>query len=118
MTAIGAQASTVARAARPAWSRVRRVLDFLVRAPRRTRRHQPYGPLSVGELIAQLRRFDPDMRVIMPGETEDWTEVHEAHLDIFSPQPRHPQRLQLADDGDKTAILMVRLFGDPDPDPD
>ncbi|MBO9545824.1 hypothetical protein [Caulobacter sp.] len=72
------------------------------------------GPLTVGALIAHLRRFDPDLRVIMPGETEDWTDVHAAGLDIFSPQPRSPNRLQLADDDDPKALSMVRLFGDPD----
>ncbi len=50
----------------------------------------------------------------MPGEAEDWTDVHEAHLDIFSPQTRHPELLQLADDGDPKAVRMVRLFGDPE----
>lgn len=76
----------------------------------------PYGPLTVGGLVQQLRRFDPDMRVIMPGDIEDWTDVHEAHLDIFAPQRRHPQLLELADDGDPRAILVVRLFGAPDVD--
>ena len=66
--------------------------------------------------MQQLQRFDPDMRVIMPGDVEDWTDVYEAQLDIFSPQRRHPQVLELADDGDPRAILVVRLFGAPDLD--
>jgi len=114
MNALAVQASSLMRVARPTWRRVRHALAVLVRA----RRHAPppalYGPLTVGALIAQLRRFDPDLRVIMPGEAEDWTDVHEAHLDIFSPQTRHPELLQLADDGDPKAVRMVRLFGDPE----
>jgi hypothetical protein len=110
-----------------------------------TAQRDPYGPLTVGELILQLRRFDPDMRVVMPGEVQVWTEVHEAHLDIFAPEqgraqtsaetmrskgssaqktgslgasPQRPlaRTLEMADDGDPDAVLMVRLFGSPDHD--
>lgn len=114
MSALSLRASRLLRVARPTWGRVRHALAVLVCARRQAPSHEIYGPLTVGALIAQLRRFDPDLRVVMPGETEDWTDVHEAHLDIFSPQARHPDLLQLADDGDLKAVLMVRLFGDPD----
>jgi len=50
----------------------------------------------------------------MPGDIEDWSDVYEAPLGIFSPQLRYPQLLELADDGDPRAILVVRLFGAPD----
>jgi hypothetical protein len=104
------------RAARPALGRLRRLISFLRWPLPAQGGRDPYGPLSVGALIEQLRRFDPDMRVIMPGDVEDWTDVYEAHLDIFSPQRRYPQILELADDGDPKAILVVRLFGAPDLD--
>lgn len=77
-------------------------------------RRDPYGPLTVGELILQLRRFDPDMRVVMPGEVGDWSDVYEAHLDIFV--DTKDWGLGLADDGDADATMVVRLFGSPDDD--
>lgn len=101
---------------RPALERLRRLLDYVRREPRVSGPGDPYGPLTVAGLIQQLQRFDPDMRVIMPGDVEDWTDVHEAQLDIFSPQRRDPEVLELADDGDPRAILAVRLFGAPDAD--
>lgn len=81
-----------------------------------TAKADPYGALTVGELILQLRRFDPDMRVVMPGEVQVWTEVHEAHLDLFAPETNSPETLEMADDGDEDAFLVVRLFGSPDHD--
>jgi hypothetical protein len=101
---------------RGALERLRRLVDYVRLRPRLSESAPPYGPLTVGGLIRQLQRFEPTMRVIMPGDIEDWTDVHEAHLDIFSPQRRHPQLLELADDGDPQGILMVRLFGAPDID--
>jgi hypothetical protein len=98
---------------RPIWSRLLRIIAFVRRAPS-VQRPQPYGPLSVGALIEQLERFDPDMKVIMPGAGIDWTQVHEAHLDIFTIAPEAPDDIELADDGDPDAILVVRLFGSPD----
>jgi hypothetical protein len=97
-------------ALRRAWAYLQRRQDAI------TARRDPYGALTVGELIAQLRRFDPDMRVVMPGEMLNWTEVHEAHLDIFVAETTNPQTLEMADDGDPDAILVVRLFGSPDDD--
>lgn len=93
---------------RRAWTYLRRRQQAI------TAQRDPYGPLTVGELILQLRRFDPDMRVVMPGEVQLWTEVHEAHLDIFASEGASPQALEMADDGDPDAILLVRLFGSPD----
>ena len=101
---------------RPALERLWRLVDYVRRRPTTPSAADPYGPLTVGGLVQQLQRFDPDMRVIMPGDIEDWTDVHEAHLDIFAPQRRYPQILELADDGDPRAILVVRLFGAPDVD--
>lgn len=98
---------------RPAWSRLLRIVAFVRRAPG-VQRLQPYGPLSVGALIEQLSRFDPDMKVIMPGAGIDWTQVYEAHLDIFTIDPEVPDDIELADDGDPAAHLVVRLFGSPD----
>lgn len=103
-----------ARAHRPALGRLRRLIAYLRRPLAHPGARDPYGPLTVAGLIAQLQRFDPDMRVIMPGDNEDWSDVYEAQLDIFSPQRRYPQLLELADDGDPSAILVVRLFGAPD----
>jgi len=37
-------------------------------------------------------------------------------VDIFAPQRRYPQILELADDGDPPAFVVVRLFGAPDVD--
>ena len=116
MSVLGAEAYATARARLGVWARMRQALRNLVGARQAAPASQPYGPLTVGGLIDQLRRFDPAMRVIMPGETEDWTDVHEAHLDIFSLQTRHPMLLQLADDGDPKAVAMVRLFGALDTD--
>jgi hypothetical protein len=96
--------------------RLRRLVDYVRLRQRRCASVAPYGPLTVAGLVQQLQRFDPDMRVIMPGDVEDWTDVHEAQLDIFSPQRRDPEVLELADNGDPRAILAVRLFGAPDVD--
>jgi hypothetical protein len=54
------------------------------------------------------------MKVIMPGAGIDWTQVYEAHLDIFTIDPEVPDDIELADDGDPAAHLVVRLFGSPD----
>lgn len=91
-------------------------MDYVRLRSRRSGSGGPFGPLTVGGLVEQLQRFDPNMRVIMPGDVEDWTDVHDAQLDIFSPQRRHPEVLELADDGDPRAIVVVRLFGAPDVD--
>lgn len=96
---------------------LRRAWAYLQRRPdAAAARRDPYAALNVGELIAQLRRFDPDLRVVMPGEMLNWTEVHEAHLDIFVSEKGSPETLEMADDGDPDAILVVRLFGSPDDD--
>jgi len=50
----------------------------------------------------------------MPGAGIDWTQVYEAHLDIFTIAPEVPDDIELADDGDPDAILVVRLFGSSD----
>ncbi|MBU4435434.1 MAG: hypothetical protein KKC14_13580, partial [Alphaproteobacteria bacterium] len=63
---------------RPALERLRRLVDYVRRRPTTSSAANPYGPLTVGGLVQQLQRFDPDMRVIMPGDIEDWTDVHEA----------------------------------------
>lgn len=91
-----------------AWAYLQRRQDAIVA------KRDPYGPLTVGELILQLRRFDPDMRVVMPGEVGDWSDVYKAHLDIFA-QTRG-WGLVMADDGDADAVMVVRLFGSPDDD--
>lgn len=96
------------------WRRLRRIVDYFRRSPAAPIAADPFAPLTVGALIEQLGRFDRDMPVVMPGEVEDWSGVFEAHLDIFSPQRGCPELLELADDGDDDAVLMVRLFGDPD----
>lgn len=116
MTTIALRAGAPIKAKRPILGRLRRLVAYLRRSTRGEGTGSPYGPLTVGALIGQLQRFDPDMRVIMPGDIEDWSDVYEAHLDIFSPQRRYPQLLELADDGDPEAILVVRLFGTPDGD--
>jgi len=101
------------RERRPAWSRLLRIVQFIRRAPN-LKPPDPYGPLTVGALIRQLGRFDPDMKVVMPGSGIDWTQVHEAHLDIFTIGPDDPDDIELADDGDPDAVLVVRLFGSSD----
>lgn len=100
------------------WSRapievVRRTWEYLTRRRLAMRgRRDPYGPLSVGELILQLQRFDPDMRVLMPGAGRDWTDVYEAHVDLFVINKEWG--LGLADERDSDAFNVVRLFGSPD----
>lgn len=64
--------------------------------------------MTVGELIAALSTFEPDMRVIMPGEREMFCDVEAAFVDLIRISERE---IQLTDERDGGGTPIVRLFG-------
>ena len=65
--------------------------------------------MTVAELIARLREFDPSLRVVMPSEERDFCEVESAFGDIVW---FDGQSAQLSDERTPEAnVTVVRLFG-------
>jgi hypothetical protein len=64
--------------------------------------------MTVAELIARLSVFDPDLRVVMPGEETDFCEVKAAYRDLAA---WVEGEVQLSDERDADRVPVVRLFG-------
>jgi hypothetical protein len=64
--------------------------------------------MTVAELIARLGVFDPDLKVVMPGEETDFCEVQAAYRDLVA---WVDGEVQLSDERDTDRVPVVRLFG-------
>ncbi len=65
--------------------------------------------MTVVELIQRLGAFEPNLRVVMPGEAQDFCEVEAAYLDFVA---WVDGEAQLADERDADRTQVVRLFGE------
>jgi hypothetical protein len=63
--------------------------------------------MTVSQLIARLQALDPDLKVVMPSEDEDWCEVGGAYVDIFRFRGRNAQ---MSDETSPGHEHVVRLF--------
>lgn len=64
--------------------------------------------MTVADLIARLGAFDPNLRVVMPGEDNDFCEVRAAYLDLVA---FTETGVQLSDERDRDPVQVLRLYG-------
>lgn len=64
--------------------------------------------MTIEELIARLGAFDPQLRVVMPGEDYDFCEVASAFEDLVEIDG---ETVQLADERQGGGVRVIRLFG-------
>jgi len=63
--------------------------------------------MTVDQLIRRLQAFEPNLKVVMPSEDEDWREVDGAYVDIFHFRGRNAQ---MSDETSEGHERVVRLF--------
>jgi hypothetical protein len=68
--------------------------------------------MRVRDLIAALGTLDPDLPVVMRGETIDFVEVAEALVDTLRPIADCPGGWELVDETDEGFRYVARLFGE------